>query len=238
MPSFCQAESTEIEFMRQFIKSGDLVFDIGACVGDHTDIYLAIGAGVIAVEPQPLCNDILKKKYAQDGRVAIAPYGVGAAPGKRELAICTQARSLSTFSKEWQENSRYSMRHANEWDETVTVVMVTLDQLINICGTPAFCKIDVENFEYEVIKGLSKAIPALSFEFHEETIANTRACLDRLQMLGNYEFNFVILDNFHLVLDTWVSASELLAQLTAISTQNRFGELLCGDIYARLIPAQ
>jgi FkbM family methyltransferase len=224
--------------MQQFITPGELVFDVGACVGDNTDIYLAAGAGVIAIEPQPLCLDILKKKYAQDGRVAIAPYGIGDAPGLRELSICNEACPLSTFSQEWQEKSRYSQRHANDWSNKATVLMVTLDQLIDICGTPAFCKIDVENFEYEVFKGLSTALPALSFEFREETIENSKKCLEKLDSLGDYEYNFVMFDSFEYVLETWVNAHELLTHIRTISTENRFGELLCGDIYARLIVKQ
>ena len=32
-------------------------------------------------------------------------------------------------------------------------------------GKPAFCKIDVEGYEYKVIKGLSEPLNTVSFEF-------------------------------------------------------------------------
>ena len=45
---------------------------------------------------------------------------------------------------------------------------------------PAFAKIDVEGFELAVLKGLSRAIPALSFEFTTIQRDVAEACLDRL----------------------------------------------------------
>ena len=38
---------------RRFVKRGDLVFDIGAHVGDRVAAFRRLGARVVAVEPQP-----------------------------------------------------------------------------------------------------------------------------------------------------------------------------------------
>ena len=43
--------------------------------------------------------------------------------------------------------------------------MTTLDTLVAEYGEPAFCKIDVEGFEVEALKGLSRPLRALSFEY-------------------------------------------------------------------------
>src|SRR5271154_272335 len=45
----------ETRFYKQFIKPGDLVFDVGANIGVKTAAFLAAGARVIAVEPVPFC---------------------------------------------------------------------------------------------------------------------------------------------------------------------------------------
>jgi hypothetical protein len=37
----------------RFVKPGDLVFDIGAHVGDRVAAFRRLGARVVAVEPQP-----------------------------------------------------------------------------------------------------------------------------------------------------------------------------------------
>jgi hypothetical protein len=72
----------------------------------------------------------------------------------------------------------------------VTVPVTTIDSLIAIHGEPAFCKIDVEGFEREVLRGLSRPLERLSFEFHAEFIGETLACLERLRELAPYRFNF------------------------------------------------
>ncbi len=41
------------EFYSQFIRPGDLVFDIGANRGDRTEVFVQMGARVVAAEPQP-----------------------------------------------------------------------------------------------------------------------------------------------------------------------------------------
>jgi 16S rRNA A1518/A1519 N6-dimethyltransferase RsmA/KsgA/DIM1 with predicted DNA glycosylase/AP lyase activity len=41
--------------LSEFIKPGDLAFDIGANVGNKTETLLSLGATVVAFEPQPSC---------------------------------------------------------------------------------------------------------------------------------------------------------------------------------------
>lgn len=47
-------------FYGQFIKEGDLVFDIGANMGERAKVFVNLGATVVGVEPQPICIDFLK----------------------------------------------------------------------------------------------------------------------------------------------------------------------------------
>src|ERR1700741_472726 len=40
-------------FYRRFVRPGDLVFDVGAHVGNHVRAFSSLGCRVVAVEPQP-----------------------------------------------------------------------------------------------------------------------------------------------------------------------------------------
>jgi hypothetical protein len=49
------------------------------------------------------------------------------------------------------------------------VNVATLDSLIDEFGVPDYAKIDVEGFDLEVLRGLSRPIPLLSFEYNSQS---------------------------------------------------------------------
>jgi FkbM family methyltransferase len=180
-----------LRFHRAFVQEGDLVFDIGANVGDMTALYLELGARVISVEPQEECLKRLDVRFGRHPLVNIVPMAVGAVEGEQEMLLSDIRSPLSSMSPEWIAAVKSSGRFPYyAWGRSVTVPVTTLDSLIALHGEPAFCKIDVEGFEKEVLKGLSRPLSLLSFEFHAEFIGETLACLGRLRELGLYSFNF------------------------------------------------
>ncbi|MEG4519845.1 MULTISPECIES: FkbM family methyltransferase [unclassified Microcoleus] len=213
-----------IDFIRNFVQPGQLVFDVGANIGQKADIYAAAGAKVICFEPQPNCVNILTEKYQHNQNIAIVNKGLAEQAGTMQLSVCTDANYISTFSKKWQTG-----RFANyEWNQTVTVEVTTLDEMIEVWGRPHFCKIDVEGFEYQVLQGLSTPIPYISFEFAIEFIDDTKKCINHLKSLGYKLFNFANGEQNNLVFPEWVS-DERLAQYLESSNDS----LLWGDIYAK-----
>ena len=96
-------------------------------------------------------------------------------------------------------------------------------------GVPAFCKIDVEGYELEVLCGLSRPIPALSFEYLSVCLDRARACVARLAELGQYQFNWSVGESHRLRSDGWLDADRLLACLGDLGAAGG-----SGDIYARL----
>ena len=59
-------EKRYIKFYQQFIKPNDLVFDVGANMGNRTKLFLKLGAKVIAFEPQKICSDYLKSEFIKE----------------------------------------------------------------------------------------------------------------------------------------------------------------------------
>ncbi len=224
------------QFFSSFIKPNDLVFDVGAFIGQKTDLYLACGARVICIEPQSIACAKLHYKYKGNHDVRIANIGCADKPGFLEFAIATTGRTISTFSKEWQTDGRYSPkgkdRIRGKWDEFLKVRVITLDTLIQIYGMPQFCKIDVENFEFEVLSGLSQPIKTVCFEFHIEMFHNLKKCIDRLETIGYKKFNFTVNDAYSFAVPNWASGKALLKQILLYRKQYHAPDLLWGDVYA------
>jgi FkbM family methyltransferase len=215
-------------FYTRFVRTGDLVFDVGAHVGDRLGSFRRLGAHVVAVEPQPLCVRALRALYGDDDRVAVVEAACGAREDRVRLHVNSANPTVSTASPHFVRAAAGAGGWAHEvWDGEIEVASTTLDALIAAHGAPAFVKIDVEGFEDAVLAGLSRPVPALSFEF--TTIARELAprCLDRLTSLGFTGFSVALGDEMGLALPGWLPAAEVAAYLRTLPHEANSGDVYC-----------
>jgi FkbM family methyltransferase len=215
-----------VDFYRQFLRPGELAFDVGAHVGDRTVLFLRAGAQVVAVEPQPALFEKLDRAFGDDRRVVLVREAVGSEPGEAELRWPHGGLALASMSTEWVDRVRGSGRFGGKWENRAVVPVTTLDALIERYGMPAFCKIDVEGYEEQVLQGLSRPISTVSIEFTPEYLDSTERALMRLGELGDYRFDYSLGESLALAQRRWVTEGELMAHLRA-------ADLGVGDIYAR-----
>jgi FkbM family methyltransferase len=212
---------------RQFVRSGDLVFDVGAHVGDRVASFQRIGARVVAVEPQPAMVRALRLLYGRSQSVAIEAVAVGRAPGRAQMLINVDNPTVSSISASFVKAADGAPGwETQRWSETAEIEVTTLDALIARHGIPAFIKLDVEGFEAEALLGLSQPVSALSFEFTTIQRDIGHACIERCAALGYTRFNAALGESQSMIGD-WVSAGDIASWLTALpQTANS------GDIYA------
>jgi len=216
-------------FYRQFVQPGQLVFDVGAHVGNRLRVLRQLGARCVAVEPQPLFADLLQRLYGRDEQVVLVREAIGAAIGEATLHISRRTPTVTTLSAGWMAAVRQADSFADvRWEEAVTVPVTTLDALIARHGTPDFCKIDVEGSELAVLEGLSVPLPLLSFEYIPATQEMALACIERLQALGDYRYNWSVGEAQRLASAVWLDAREMAARLGEMGVNDR-----SGDLYAR-----
>ncbi|MDX1647892.1 MAG: FkbM family methyltransferase, partial [Longimicrobiales bacterium] len=168
-----------------FVRPGDVVFDVGAHLGDRTAAFAALGARVVALEPQPELVPWLRRLAGRRAGVEVVEAAVGRSEGTARLAVSEATPTLSTLSNGWrkrvvEENPTFQ---DVRWNRFVEVPVTTLDALITRYGEPGFCKIDVEGHEADVLAGLSRPLSALSFEFVSGTLDVALACVRRLEAL-------------------------------------------------------
>ena len=218
---------------RPFVGPGDLVFDVGAHLGDRSVAFAGLGARVVALEPQPHVARWLRRLVRRHRRITVRPEAVGRTPGTAPFAISRRTPTVSTLATSWRRripNANPSFRRVR-WEQIMEVPVTTLDALIEAHGLPAFCKIDVEGSEAEVLAGLSQAVRGVSVEFVAGSLEVAAACVQRLDQLGVYEFNAVAGERRQFVFDQWLTSRRMLEWL-----DRGVGGVSSGDIYARLVP--
>jgi FkbM family methyltransferase len=214
---------------REFIKPGDLVFDIGSHVGDRVAAFRRLGARVVAVEPQPALVKTLRLIYGRAANVTIEATAIGRAPGAVELSINLDNPTVSTASRDFIAAAAGAPGwQGQNWAKRVSVPLTTLDALIVRHGMPAFIKIDVEGFESEALAGLTQPVAALSFEFTTIQRDVARACIERCSALGYARFNAVLGESQQFEHGDWIDAAALAHWLDALPP-----EANSGDVYAR-----
>ena len=86
------------DLYRQFVHAGDLVFDVGAHVGDRVGTFRRLGTKVVAVEPQPALALTLGAIYGRDKSVVIERKAVGRSSGEITLKVNIDNPTVTTAS--------------------------------------------------------------------------------------------------------------------------------------------
>ena len=214
-------------FYKQFINPTDLVFDVGANEGNRVHPFLACYARVIAVEPQPSCIDILHKKFGD--KIIIENVGLSDEPGELEMSIASDS-TISSFSKDFIKKTEKRFEFS-KWEKTIQVPVTTLDHMIEKYGVPNFCKIDVEGFELQVLKGLHSQIPLLSFEYCIPEMQDLLlSCLQYANTLTpEAKYNYSVGETMSMALVEWKSYADFIKMVNKAP----FAKSLFGDIYIR-----
>ena len=212
--------SREVNFYRDLLEGfqgGDLIFDIGANHGQKTDIFLRIGARVLAVDPDEMNQEALRDKFLRYRLVKKPVIIVGKAVSDKcavhKMWIDEPGSAKNTLSQKWVDTLRRDearFGHRLNFAQHTEVESISLEELIVTYGCPFFVKIDVEGHEPHVLRGLKRPVPYLSFEVNLPEFK--REGLECVELLGNIapdgKFNYSVDSEQGLVLDQWLTLRE------------------------------
>ena len=156
----------------QFVKSGDLAFDIGAHVGDRIASFRRLGARVIALEPQPGPALVLQLLFGHDRTITLLRKAAAGTEGELtppqfaepHRFDISDTRQCCSGAQNWE---------GQRWDGAITVPS-DARCLIDTLATHLL-RIDVEVTSKSPIRP-DDTCSALSFEF-----SDARSC-DRILM--------------------------------------------------------
>jgi FkbM family methyltransferase len=219
------------ELLSPLVPQGGLAFDIGAHVGNRVRALRALGVRVIAVEPQPAYAGVLRRLFARDRGVTIVEVAVGEQPGEARLFVSDRHPTVSTVSSAWRDQvGRQRSFRSVAWNREIAVQADTIDALIGRFGRPDFIKLDIEGAELAALRGLSSPVPVLSFEYVPGAEPEAAACIDRLERLGAYRYNWSPGETMRFVLSDWCDAAGMRAFIARAGGRQ-------GDIYCCLTTA-
>jgi FkbM family methyltransferase len=184
--------------LMQDVKGKKIIFDVGANKGEKSRVFSEIADSVIAFEPSTNLYNVLSIIF-KNSNVQIMNCALGSEKTSLTYYEIEGKDGYNSLSEKHIDAIR-SKEILNPKD-TITssnVQVETLDSYISKYGTPQYIKIDVEGYEYEVIKGLKTPITLLSFEinlphFREETIN----CINYLSELSNNQYKFNIVNDLN-----------------------------------------
>ncbi|MDY6806539.1 MAG: FkbM family methyltransferase [Cyanobacteriota bacterium] len=172
-------DAGELNVIARFIRSGDVVFDVGAYIGQWTDEVFKQCRGdslwMHSFEPHPQIYQKLVANLAQPislGRVFPNNFALSNSEEIKTLYDYQDCRFLNTlYRRNWEDEKNNKMGTPQQFPILVT----TLDaycqrweiQRIN------FLKIDVEGSELDVLKGATKMLAAGKIDYLQFEYGNT-----------------------------------------------------------------
>lgn len=209
--------------LRQIINPGDLVFDIGANVGNATKLFKELGAKVIAVEPNleissSVTADILANKACTDTDGNIIRLYLPNSDSMGTLSTLATTVITNTQNIFWSPvftDQRY-----------LDAETVSINSLIKQYGLPRYIKIDIEGGEEIALKGLSQPVDYLSFEVHSWDIESGVRNCQKMLSLGNYKFTACWRDDWS-PSTKWGDSESIIGFIKKRSQPNDWWNIFC-----------
>jgi FkbM family methyltransferase len=131
----------------KYIRPGQIIWDIGANEGFYVDLLLKLvgpNGTIVAFEPSPESYEILTQKFSGYPNVHLKNVALADQNG---VASFFQSPTSVTNSLAYNKNATSQIR-----------VMVERGDTYVTNYSPDVMKIDVEGYEYEVLKGMQKIL--------------------------------------------------------------------------------
>jgi FkbM family methyltransferase len=137
----------------ELAMNAQLIYDVGAHLGEDTDFYLRKGFTVVAIEANPTLVQSLKERFRtslSEGSLSLIEAAIAENSGEVDFYV-NQANSVwGTIRPEWAErNARFDSP-----SKVVRIKAIAFSEVLGKYGVPYYVKIDVEGADLLCLEGL------------------------------------------------------------------------------------
>jgi FkbM family methyltransferase len=151
-------------FLHNFLPNRVLL-DVGANVGDFTEVVSDSGYHVYAFEPFPATFGRLKARMADRGNVKTFNVALGSTETTLPLYVASEPSDARQDDPSLYNTFRpHFVRESLVFAETVDVPVRTIESMVKSGEVPEqidFLKVDTEGFDLEVVRGLGNIRPSV-----------------------------------------------------------------------------
>jgi len=189
------ADENKIEFIKQFIKPGDFVLDIGANIGSTASI-MGLCAGpegtVLALEPNPQSFKVLKvNSTLNSDKLKIIPLRCAATVEDGEFYYNSIEATFNNGSISKSKGEGFGKYELEEKINGINLNNLLRRDYANLLESLSCIKVDTEGLDYEILQTLEEIIaeykPTVIFEVFKTVKKEDRYSLFELFNQHGYD---------------------------------------------------
>ncbi len=207
-PDYINDLNKEANFYQDILNKNDLVFDLGANVGEKTEIFQRFVKKIICYEPNEyLCKRMISR-FRNNKSVIIVQIIVSDSEGMVDFTFVKDNEAYSTMLP----NGLIYFQHLDKSKFIQKKIKsTTLNSEIKKFGIPDYVKIDCEGAEYLILKNLKNSIKLISFEVNlPQYKTEGIKIINSLSSKFNYEFNVRLQDKHSFYYTKNIKSEELI----------------------------
>jgi FkbM family methyltransferase len=168
-PGLISRRQREVRFFRTTLaefRPGNVIFGIGANIGHKTDIFLRLGARVVAVEADRSNQEILKHGFLKlrlfKKPVVIVGQAMSDHAGTETMFVDEPGSAKNTLNRKWVDTLRTdSVRFGKTLDfqEKTEVETSTIEELIRLHGRPFISRSTSKDMSLQFCKASAVPFP-------------------------------------------------------------------------------